>query len=99
MLAVPQSQFTPLPEALCWVILELTSTGQAAVLPAILRALPRAFPAMTRPEASVVYDALAALSSERKVRQLDEAKFKMMPIIAEASINTTNTKPQNSIST
>ncbi|KAE8746428.1 hypothetical protein FOCC_FOCC006923 [Frankliniella occidentalis] len=79
VVAVPQSQFTPLPEALCWVILELTSTGQAAVLPAILRALPRAFPAMTRPDSSVVYDALAKLSTDRKVYQTARGYFLVTP--------------------
>ncbi|KAK3931827.1 Storkhead-box protein 1 [Frankliniella fusca] len=79
VLGVAQSQFTPLPEALCWVILELTSTGQAAVLPAILRALPRAFPAMTRPDSGLVYDALAKLSTDRKVYQTARGYFLVTP--------------------
>jgi hypothetical protein len=64
---LPQGQFTPLPEALCWVILDLTSSGQAAVLERIRSALQVAFPDIQRPSQEIVYDALAKLTIERKV--------------------------------
>jgi len=64
---LPQGQFTPLPEALCWVILDLTSSGQAAVLERIRAALHVAFPDIQRPSQEMVYDALAKLTAERKV--------------------------------
>ena len=64
---LPQGQFTPLPEALCWVILDLTSSGQAAVLERIRAALHVAFPDIQRPSQEMVYDALAKLMAERKV--------------------------------
>jgi hypothetical protein len=64
---LPQGQFTPLPEALCWVILDLTSSGQAAVLERIRAALHVAFPDIQRPSQEIVYDALAKLMAERKV--------------------------------
>ena len=63
-----QGQFTPLPEALCRVILELTSTGQCAAAPRIRAALRQAFPAMHQPSHELVYDALAQLMQENKVR-------------------------------
>lgn len=64
---IPQGQFTPLPEALCWVILDLTSSGQAAVLDNIRDALHVAFPDMQTPTKEMVYDTLAKLMSDRKV--------------------------------
>jgi hypothetical protein len=66
---LPQGQFTPLPETLCWVILDLTSSGQAAVLERIRSALQVAFPDMQRPSQEVLYDALARLTAERKVSE------------------------------
>jgi hypothetical protein len=67
---LPQGQFTPLPEALCWVILDLTSSGQAAVLERIRSALQVAFPDIQRPSQEIVYDALAKLTTERKVSKV-----------------------------
>jgi hypothetical protein len=67
---LPQGQFTPLPEALCWVILDLTSSGQAAVLERIRSALQVAFPDIQRPSQEIVYDALAKLMAERKVNNI-----------------------------
>lgn len=64
---IPQGQFTPLPEALCWVILDLTSSGQAAVLDNIRDVLHVAFPDMQTPTKEMVYDTLAKLMSDRKV--------------------------------
>lgn len=66
---IPQGQFTPLPEALCWVILDLTSSGQAAVLDNIRDALHVAFPDMQTPTKEMVYDTLAKLMSDRKVKR------------------------------
>ncbi|PSN50135.1 hypothetical protein C0J52_15093 [Blattella germanica] len=65
---LPQGQFTPLPEALCWVILDLTSSGQAAVLERIRSALQVAFPDIQRPSQEIVYDALAKLMADRKFK-------------------------------
>jgi hypothetical protein len=65
--SLPQSQFTPLPEALCWVILELTSAGQPASLDAVRAALQKSFPVSEPPSEHTVYDALAKLTQERKV--------------------------------
>jgi len=66
--SLPQSQFTPLPEALCWVVLELTSAGQPASLEAVRAALQRSFPTvMETPSEHTIYDALAKLMQERKV--------------------------------
>lgn len=64
---ISQGQFTPLPEALCWVVLDLTASGQVAVLETIRAALHVAFPEMERPSKDLVYDTLAKLMADRKV--------------------------------
>ncbi|XP_067000816.2 uncharacterized protein ko [Anabrus simplex] len=76
---LPQGQFTPLPEALCWVILDLTSSGQAAVLERIRSALQVAFPDIEKPSPEIVYDALAKLMADRKVYQTSQGYFVVTP--------------------
>ncbi|XP_078049938.1 stork-head domain-containing protein knockout isoform X2 [Augochlora pura] len=76
---VAQGQFTPLPEALCWAILELTSQRQAATLDTLRSALRNAFPAMQRPNRELVYDALAKLMQERKIYHTSQGYFVVTP--------------------
>lgn len=76
---VTQGQFTPLPEALCWTILELTSQRQAATLDTLRCALRNAFPAMQRPGRDLVYDALAKLMQERKIYHTAQGYFVVTP--------------------
>ncbi|XP_015609189.1 storkhead-box protein 2 isoform X2 [Cephus cinctus] len=76
---VSQGQFTPLPEALCWAILELTSQRQAATLDTLRAALRNAFPAMQRPGRELVYDALAKLMQERKIYHTSQGYFVVTP--------------------
>lgn len=76
---VAQGQFTPLPEALCWAILELTSQRQAATLDTLRSALRNAFPAMQRPSRELVYDALAKLMQERKIYHTSQGYFVVTP--------------------
>ncbi|XP_033210626.1 uncharacterized protein LOC117168857 isoform X2 [Belonocnema kinseyi] len=76
---VTQGQFTPLPEALCWAILELTSQRQAATLDTLRSALKNAFPAMQRPGRELVYDALAKLMQERKIYHTSQGYFVVTP--------------------
>ncbi|XP_059478233.1 mucin-12 [Neocloeon triangulifer] len=78
--SLPQSQFTPLPEALCWVVLELTSAGQPASLEAVRAALQRSFPAvMETPSEHTIYDALAKLMQERKIYHTSRGYFVVTP--------------------
>ncbi|XP_063219892.1 uncharacterized protein LOC134529583 [Bacillus rossius redtenbacheri] len=84
---LPQGHFTPLPEALCWVILELTSAGQSAVLPEIFSALQSSFPDMEVPSNEVVYDVLAQLMAEEKVYQTSKGFFVMTPERKRREIN------------
>ena len=76
---VSQGQFTPLPEALCWAILELTSQRQAATLDTLRSALRNAFPTMQRPSRELVYDALAKLMQERKIYHTSQGYFVVTP--------------------
>ncbi|KAK0170840.1 hypothetical protein PV328_008637 [Microctonus aethiopoides] len=76
---ISQGQFTPLPEALCWAILELTSQRQAATLDTLRSALRNAFPTMQRPSRELVYDALAKLMQERKIYHTSQGYFVVTP--------------------
>lgn len=76
---ISQGQFTPLPEALCWVILEITSMGQSAVIETIKNTLNQVFPDIQRPSHDLIYDTLAQLSAERKLYQTSAGYFVMTP--------------------
>jgi Winged helix Storkhead-box1 domain len=65
---ISQSQFTPLPEALCWVIWELNLAERSTGLEDVVRSLSDAFPDLVPPTHKVVYDTLGKLIRERKVR-------------------------------
>lgn len=64
---ISQGQFTPLPEALCWIILDMTASGQAAVMESICSTLEVAFPDIQKPSKQLIYDTLAKLMAEKKV--------------------------------
>ncbi|XP_071455416.1 uncharacterized protein ko [Hetaerina americana] len=79
MVPICRGSFTPLPEALCWVVLELTSAGEAASLSAVRAALGIHFPGIKSPSESVIYDALAALMVDGKVYQTANGYFVVTP--------------------
>lgn len=62
-----QGQFTPLSEALCLVILELTSANQNATVDTVRSALQIFFSNIQPPNEHVVYDAMVNLMSDNKV--------------------------------
>ncbi|XP_022816037.1 putative uncharacterized protein DDB_G0277255 [Spodoptera litura] len=74
-----QGQFTPLPEALCDCIMDLTSQGQSATLESIRTSLSAKFPSMQTPSQEVVYDTLAQLMQERKIYQTSRGFFIVTP--------------------
>ena len=78
---ISQSQFTPLPEALCWVIWELNLAERSAGLEDVVRSLSDAFPDLVPPTHKVVYDTLGKLIRERKVRP-----FQHFPLAEQHSI-------------
>ncbi|KAK9503333.1 hypothetical protein O3M35_011929 [Rhynocoris fuscipes] len=76
---VRQAGFTPLADAVCWVILQLGSSGQNAVLDSIRSAIVTSFPAMQQPSTSLLYDTLADLMASNKVYQTSQGYFVATP--------------------
>ncbi|XP_052750446.1 GATA zinc finger domain-containing protein 14 [Galleria mellonella] len=74
-----QGQFTPLPEALCDCIMDLTTQGQSATLESVRTSLSAKFPSMQTPSQEVVYDTLAQLMQERKIYQTSRGFFIVTP--------------------
>ena len=68
MEVLAQTQFTPLPEALCLIISELTTnTGSMASLDNILDHLRSNYYGMQQPSEHIVYETLGSLIRERKL--------------------------------
>lgn len=65
--AVPQGQFTPLADALCWVVHHLTRDGCKAGAEAVREALEVSFPTMMPPAPSHVHAILSSLIQQCKV--------------------------------
>lgn len=74
-----QGQFTPLPEALCDVILELTTAGTDAGLESMRKSLSERFPNIQTPSHETVYDTLAQLIAERKIYHTSKGYFIVTP--------------------
>ncbi|ELU02255.1 hypothetical protein CAPTEDRAFT_54960, partial [Capitella teleta] len=78
MEAIPQAHFTPLPEALCQIISDITRSAcedvnllkrlnAGASLDAILDRLQESYRAMQQPSEHIVYETLGNLMKERKI--------------------------------
>ncbi len=68
MTVIPQTQFTPLPEALCLIVSELSShSNKVPTLEAIQEKLQHKFPGMQQPSEQIVYETLDAMMKERKI--------------------------------
>ncbi|XP_054736143.1 uncharacterized protein LOC129243074 [Anastrepha obliqua] len=74
-----QGQFTPLPEALCDVIMDLTAEGHSATIENVRIKLSIRFPHMTPPATEVIYDTLAQLMQEQKIYQTSKGYFIFTP--------------------
>ncbi|XP_053674831.1 uncharacterized protein LOC128725135 [Anopheles nili] len=85
---IVQTQFTPLTEALCDVIMELTSQGQSATIENIRNRLRTRFTHMQQPSVEVIYDTLVQLMQEIKIYQTSKGYFIVTP---EKRRNKTNT--------
>ena len=75
---VQQGGFTPLPEAVCWVVLQLGASGQSAVLENIRTALSSSFPSIQQPSSHLLYDILADLMASNKVRVISLLNSKII---------------------
>ncbi|XP_052872157.1 formin-J [Anopheles cruzii] len=76
---IVQTQFTPLTEALCDVIMELTSQGQSATVENIRNRLRSRFTHMQQPSVEVIYDTLVQLMQEIKIYQTSKGYFIVTP--------------------
>ncbi|XP_049290338.1 nuclear pore complex protein Nup214 [Anopheles funestus] len=76
---IVQTQFTPLTEALCDVIMELTSQGQSATIENIRNRLRSRFTHMQQPSVEVIYDTLVQLMQEIKIYQTSKGYFIVTP--------------------
>ncbi|XP_063701954.1 rho GTPase-activating protein gacZ isoform X2 [Culicoides brevitarsis] len=74
-----QTQFTPLPEALCDVIMDLTTQGQSATIENIRHQLGIKFSHMQQPSSEIIYNALAQLMQEHKIYQTAKGYFIVTP--------------------
>ena len=75
MQVIPQTQFTPLPDALCSVIQGLNSRRLPATLDVVLDKLEAWHKDVTPPTQQLIFDTLAALIRDRKVFHTGELSF------------------------
>lgn len=76
---VTQTQWTPLPEAVCAVILRLSSQGKPAGIETIREYLYMVFPHVSPPSDEALYDTLAQLSTEKKLYHTSNGYFIVTP--------------------
>lgn len=67
MCLIQQTQFTPLPEALCVVIHELNVEELPATLDSVQERLHDRYKGMQSPPEEIVYETLGSLMKERKI--------------------------------
>ncbi|XP_045472058.1 storkhead-box protein 1 [Harmonia axyridis] len=76
---ITQTQWTPLPEAVCAVVLRLSSQGKPAGIETIRESLYMVFPHVSPPSEQVLYDTLAQLSAEKKLYHTANGYFIVTP--------------------
>ncbi|KAK9707733.1 Winged helix Storkhead-box1 domain [Popillia japonica] len=76
---VAQTQWTPLPEAVCAVVLRLSSQGRPAGIETIRESLIMAFPHVSPPSERILYDTLVQLTTERKLYHTSRGYFIVTP--------------------
>ncbi|XP_069125024.1 uncharacterized protein [Argopecten irradians] len=79
MQVIPQTQFIPLPEILCLVILDLNSKQVVATLDVIHTRLTQCFNDLESPGVQVLYDTLGILIRQRKVFHNGSGYFVVTP--------------------
>jgi hypothetical protein len=72
MTPVPQTQFTPLPEALCIIISDLTKSQPAASFDAILDHMKDRYRGLQQPKEQITYETLGSLIKDRKIYHTGE---------------------------
>ncbi|XP_060517690.1 storkhead-box protein 2 isoform X2 [Cylas formicarius] len=76
---VAQTQWTPLPEAVCAVVLKLSSQGRPAGIETIREALILTFPHVSPPGEQAIYDTLVQLTKERKLYNTSNGYYIVTP--------------------
>ncbi|CAL1526324.1 unnamed protein product, partial [Lymnaea stagnalis] len=79
MQVIPQTQFMPLPDALCSIIMDLNMRRIMATLDVILEKLSQWYKDMTVPTQQLVFDTLANLIKDRKVFHTGSGYFVVTP--------------------
>ncbi|KAF2882201.1 hypothetical protein ILUMI_23968 [Ignelater luminosus] len=77
--SIVQTHWTPLPEAICAVVLRLSSQGRPAGIKSISEALILAFPHVLPPSEPALYDTLVQLTTERKLYHTSKGYFIVTP--------------------
>ncbi|CAH0557300.1 unnamed protein product [Brassicogethes aeneus] len=76
---VSQTQWTPLPEAVCAVVLRLSSQGRPAGIETIREGLILTFPHVSPPSEHALYDTLVQLTKERKLYNTSNGYYIVTP--------------------
>lgn len=76
---VAQTHWTPLPEAVCAVVLRLSRQGRPAGIESIRETLILTFPHVAPPSEQALYDTLAQLTTERKLYHTSSGYFIVTP--------------------
>ncbi|XP_028137118.2 uncharacterized protein LOC114331697 [Diabrotica virgifera virgifera] len=79
IIPVPQTQWTPLPEAVCSVVLRLSSQGRPAGIETIRESLILAFPHVSPPSEHALYDTLVQLTKEKKLYNTSSGYYIITP--------------------
>ncbi|XP_071106007.1 uncharacterized protein [Haliotis cracherodii] len=79
MQVIPQTQFIPLPDALCLIIMDLNNRRIVATLDTIKEKLVEWYREMTMPNDQLIFDTLGALIRERKVFHSGTGYFVVTP--------------------
>lgn len=91
-----QGQFTPLSEALCLVILELTSANQNATIDTVRSALKIFFSNIQPPSEHIIYDAMVNLMSDNKIYQTSRGYFVVTPEV-QRLVGSATASPSHSL--
>ncbi|KAG5878928.1 hypothetical protein JTB14_034437 [Gonioctena quinquepunctata] len=90
-------KLTPLPEAVCSVILRLSSQGRPAGIETIRESLIIAFPHVSPPSEQAMYDTLVQLTKERKLYNTSSGYFIVTPEQRRSRSQSRNRKRDDNI--
>lgn len=80
MLVLNQTQFTPLPEALCIIISDLNQARALASFDIIMEKLGETYKGLHQPSEQIVYETLDSLLNERKLYHTGNLLTSYLPV-------------------